>query len=624
LAASLSGGVGKISYFEIIEKSLKMPTLKIAESLIRQNADNKSFERGRDYARSNSVSDLVWRGQTLRSSVVGNEYYRVTIGFSGQSKQIVQDATCSCPYDFGGWCKHIVATLLVANDQGNIEERPSLAQLLERLNLEQTRKLLDNLVVENPDLIDQVDLQVELLTAVKPTKSKSPKSQSSQNQRPEIDRSPFRRNVRSEIRDALRSIEEDYIEEDPFIDVIDDEIQKATGFIDAGDSFRAFVVLYATAEELAVHRDDIDDYSDAFSDLVDSLDRAIAEAILWTDFSIEEREKWASELEGTQDLLGVELEQSFNALLQGWDDPRLLAILAGELDHNLDREIEQLKTVFCELGYVRLNVLESQDRFEEYLCFAEILGFLVPYVTMLIQLERLEQAIESAEKLENHEQAFAIAQKFLEHGSEQEALRTAHKGLQLLEEGSSAHYATELAVWTAALAEQLGETKILLNAKIIAFKFNPSLADYHEIRDLTGDKWNSTKEILLKYLSKSSFYGGGSDAKVDIFLDEGLIDQAIAVVEGSYCSRELRLRVMQVAAEFNPQWVISKGKAFAEDIINRGKSEYYEDAVKWLEQVKRAYLASKQEEEWRSYRQQLVEVNSKKRKLMEIVKRKGL
>jgi uncharacterized Zn finger protein len=598
-----------------------MPTLKIAESLIRQNADDKSFERGRDYARSRAVSDLVWRGQTLQASVVGNEYYRVTIGFSGQSKQIVQDATCSCPYDFGGWCKHIVATLLVANDQGNIEERPSLAQLLEQLNLEQTRKLLDNLVLENPHLIDQVDLQVELLTAVKPTKSKSPKSQSSQNQRPEIDRSPFRRNVRSEIRDALRSIEEDYIEEDPFIDVIDDEIQKATGFIEAGDSFRAFVMLYATAEELAVHKDDIDDYSGGFSDLVDSLDRAIAEAVLWTDFSIEEREKWASELEGTQDILGVELEQSFKALLQGWDDPQLLAILAGEFD---TREIEQLKPSFCELGYVRLNVLESQERFEEYLRFAKTLGFLVPYVTMLIQLGRFEQAIASAEKIENHEQAFAIAQKFLEHGSEQEALRTAHKGLQLLEGVSSANYATELAVWTAALAEQLGETKILLNAKIIAFKFNPSLADYHEIRDLTGDKWNSTKEILLKYLPRSNSFGGGSEAKVDIFLDEGLIDQAIAVVEGGYCSRELKLRVMQVAAGFNPQWVITKGKAFAEDIINRGKSEYYEDAVKWLEQVKRAYLGSNQQEEWRSYRQQLVEVNSKKRKLMEIVKRKGL
>ena len=604
----------------MVRESLKMPTLKIAESLIRQNASDKSFERGKDYARSRAVSDLVWRGQTLRASVVGNEYYRVTIGFSGESKQIVQDATCSCPYDFGGWCKHIVATLLVANDQGNIEERPSLAQLLERLNLEQTRKLLDNLVVENPDLIDQVDLQVELLTAVKPTKSKSPKSQSSQNQRPEIDRSPFRRNVRSEIRDALRSIEEDYIEEDPFIDVIDEEIQKATGFLDAGDGFRAFVMLYATAEELAVHRDDIDDYSDGFSDLVDSLDRAIAEAILWTDFSVEEREKWASELEGIQDLLGVELEQSLTALSQGWDDPQLLAILVGEFD---TREIEQLKPAFCELGYVRLNILESQDRFEEYLRFAETLGFLVPYVTMLIQLGRFEQAIASAEKIENHEQAFAIAQKLLEHGSEQEALRIAHKGLQLLEEGSSSHYASELAVWTAALAEQLGETKILLNAKIIAFKLKPSLTDYHEIRDLTGDKWNSTKEILLKYLSKLNSYGI-SDAKVDIFLEEELIDQAIAVVDGSYCSRELRLRVMQVAAGFNPEWVITKGKALAEDIINRGKSEYYEDAVKWLEQVKGGYLASNQQEEWRSYRQQLVEVNSKKRKLMEIVKRKGL
>jgi uncharacterized Zn finger protein len=276
-----------------------------------------------------------------------------------------------------------------------------------------------------------------------------------------------------------------------------------------------------------------------------------------------------------------------------------------------------------ELGYVRLNILESQERFEEYLRFAKTLGFLVPYVTMLIQLGRLEQAIASAEKIENHEQAFAIAQKLLEHGSEQEALRIAHKGLQLLEDGSSSHYASELAVWTAALAEQLGETKILLNAKIIAFKLKPSLADYHEIRDLTGDKWNSTKEILLKYLSKLNLYGI-SDAKVDIFLDEGLIDQAIDVVDRDYCSRQLRLRVMQVAAGFNPQWVITKGKAFAEDIINRGKSEYYEDAVKWLEQVKRGYLASNHQEEWRSYRQQLIEVNSKKRKLMEIVKRKGL
>ncbi len=602
-----------------------MPILKISESLIRQNAPDKSFERGRDYARSHSVSDLVWRGQTLRSSVVGNEYYRVTIGFSGQSKQIVQDATCSCPYDFGGWCKHIVATLLVANEQENIEERPSLAQLLERLNLEQTRKLLDNLVVEHPDLIDQIDLQVELLTAVKPTNSKSTKSKANQNQRPEIDRSPFRRSVRSEIREALRSAEEDYSEEDPFIDVINDEIKKASGFLDAGDSFRAFVMLYATAEELAVHWDDIEGYSSDSSDLICSLDRAIAETILWVDFSVEEREKWASEIEGTQDSLGEGLELSLTALLQGWDDPRLLAILAGEVDHNLPTgEIEQLKPVFCELGYTRLNVLESQERFDEYLHFAEILGFLVPYVTMLIQLGRFEQAIASAEKIENHQQAFEIAQKLLEHGSEKEALRIAHRGLQLLEEGSSSHYASDLAVWTAALAEQLGETKILLNAKIIAFKLKPSLIDYHEIRDLTGDKWNSTKEILLKYLSKSSFYGGGSDAKVDIFLEEELIDQAIAVVDGSYCSRGLRLRVMQVAAGFNPQWVITKGKALAEDIINRGKSEHYDDAVSWLEQVKLAYLASNQQEEWRSYRQQLIEVNSKKRKLMEIVKRKGL
>lgn len=85
-----------------------------------------------------------------------------------------------------------------------------------------------------------------------------------------------------------------------------------------------------------------------------------------------------------------------------------------------------------------------------------------------------------------------------------------------------------------------------------------------------------------------------------------------------------KLRVMQAVIKTNPQWFITKAKALAEDIITRRKSDDYQQAIAWLEQVRNGYLSLKQEKEWLSYRNQLVEANARKRKLMELVKHKGL
>jgi uncharacterized Zn finger protein len=81
---------------------------------------------------------------------------------------------------------------------------------------------------------------------------------------------------------------------------------------------------------------------------------------------------------------------------------------------------------------------------------------------------------------------------------------------------------------------------------------------------------------------------------------------------------------MQAVISSNPQWVITKAKALAEEIITIGKSDSYDNAIAWLEQVRNGYQILKQEKEWLNYRNQLVEVNARKRKLMELVKGKGL
>jgi uncharacterized Zn finger protein len=600
-----------------------MPALKITESLIRQNATEKSFQRGKEYARSHAVQDLVWRDQVLQASVSGSAYYRVSIGFNERS---IQSTKCSCPYDFGGWCKHIVATLLVAIEQPKIEERPSLAKMLERLDLEQTRKLLHNLVAKSPDLVDLIDIQVELLTTPQKSKSKSSsKSQASQKQpqHPEIDRSPFRRQMAYSLRNALRNDDYNYYEEDPFTDIIDEAIEKAKAFLEVGDSFRTFMMLYAIAEELCNYTEEIENYCGDASDLVYELDGAMAEAILWTDFSLKERQKWIKEIQGTQDVLGTELDLTLAALTQGWDAPHVQAVLTGEYNHNLtDDKIELLNNDWQDLSRIRLDILEAQERFDEYLNFANAYNFISRYVNMLIRLGRMDEAIAAAERIEEESQAFAVAKQLLEHGAEKEALYIANKGLQLQEADAKRYRSKDLAVWTATLAEQLGEEKILLNAKIISFKLQPSLVDYHQIRDLTKDKWNSVKQTLLEYLSTMSDYVLSD--RVDIFLEEEMFDQAIAIANTSYCQSSVRLRVMQAVIKINPQWVITKAKALAEDIITRGKSDAYEEAVSWLGQARNGYLELKQEKDWLSYRHQLVEANARKRKLMELVKLKGI
>jgi uncharacterized Zn finger protein len=625
-----------------------MPTLKISESVIRQNASDKSFQRGKEYARSQSVQDLYWRDQTLQASVAGSTYYRVSIGFSDRG---IQSAKCSCPYDFGGWCKHIVAVLLVGIDQPKIEERPSLAQMLEKLDLEQTRKLLHNLTVQSPDLVDLIDIQIQLLHSIKESKSKSSKASSkskankTETQHPEIDRSPFRRQLAYALRKAIRDYEYSYSDEDdPFTDTIYEEIEKTKVFLEAGDSFRAFVMLYAIAEELCNYTEEIENYLGDVENLTDHLDLAMAEAILWTDFSVKERQKWVTEIEVTQDTLCAELDFSLAALIQGWDDPYLQAVLQGKakpehLDHQsakISTQFKRKRSTFQKGGNVyvhetnhhqlvgiRLRILQTQERFDEYLNLAKDAGVFTSYINMLLQLGRHDEAIAEAENVQDEDQAFAIAQQLLEHGFEKQALYIANKGLQLQEEDAKRYRTVEFAEWTARLAESLGETGILLNAKIIAFKLKPSLSTYHQIRDLNKSKWKTTKDILLKYLLQFDSFNA-AEAKVNIFLEEGLFDEAIAIANTSYCPSQTRLRVMQAVIKNNPQWVITKAQSLAEDIIARGKSDDYEQAITWLEQVRNGYQTIKKEKEWLNYRNQLVEVNARKRKLMELIKRKEL
>lgn len=68
-------------------------------------ATPNSFARGEDYYYSNAVRQLTYNGHTFTAKVLGSYAYHVEIGGTKTSPHF----QCSCPYDYGGICKHIVA-----------------------------------------------------------------------------------------------------------------------------------------------------------------------------------------------------------------------------------------------------------------------------------------------------------------------------------------------------------------------------------------------------------------------------------------------------------------------------------------------------------------------------------
>jgi uncharacterized Zn finger protein len=83
----------------------------VTERTIRALATPESFARGRSYFDDGAVSDLIRRGDRLTAEVEGSEFaaYQISIRLHDGG---VAEARCSCPYDWGGYCKHIVAVLL--------------------------------------------------------------------------------------------------------------------------------------------------------------------------------------------------------------------------------------------------------------------------------------------------------------------------------------------------------------------------------------------------------------------------------------------------------------------------------------------------------------------------------
>src|SRR5918912_3764032 len=136
----------------------KLPCLTVSQ--VRSLARGQSFERGENYYRDGAVFGAVRQGMELRAQCEGSddEPYQVsaTITESG-----IAETSCTCPYDYGGICKHVVALLLTyIKDYQAFRPVPQLTALPAGRSREELIALVGEMIKREPELLSLVELSV--------------------------------------------------------------------------------------------------------------------------------------------------------------------------------------------------------------------------------------------------------------------------------------------------------------------------------------------------------------------------------------------------------------------------------------------------------------------------------
>lgn len=171
---------------------------------------------------------------------------------------------------------------------------------------------------------------------------------------------------------------------------------------------------------------------------------------------------------------------------------------------------------------------------------------------------------------------------------------------------------TALATWVCDLATTAGRPDLALAAGLLALRETPSLAAYMRAEEIDGDQWSAHREEVLERLRRTASYY--PQAQVDIFLHEGLVDDAIAAVSNG-ATHTIVEQVVDAVRDTRPEWAIATCRSQAESIMDAGKADYYHAAALWLAKARDISRTMDREDEWRPYLEGLITRHQRKYKL---------
>ena len=581
--------------------------IQITEEMIRQRATGNSYDSGFDYYASRAISDpeceITSDGITLIAHCEGNSptpyRLRVELGLDG-----IQAASCTCPYDWGGDCKHVVALLLTyLHCPEEFAGRSHLDELLTGLEKGSLIELIDRLVRNNPDLYHEIELA---LPTLKIAAQANASLQSENKFQTQVSEQVYRQQIKRILNQGAYQDEDSEWNAPAYLANLKNIQQTAGQLLNAGDAEGALTILRVLLEEtIAAYDSDLDYYGEVTT-FIDDLGGPTAEAILSQKMDETTRRALMESFEHILDTMHENINQRSIELIQlalkyGWEE-RTKELPDDETppEEYDDDEWED----FGSLQRVRLNVLDRQGRTQEFLQLAQSADS-PRYTLKLLEIGRLDDAILACRELSYSHVTLKVAQKLHEVGRTAEAIAIAEQSLQKDRD-------PQLAQWLAPLEESLGRNEMALLAYRAIYDAKPALETFRHLKQLAGAGWEKLCPALVQKIDASKM----PFLLADVYLEEGQWDAAIALAEEQTWTTGLLEKVADAVIPHRPDWVIRIAITRAAALIERSQSSLYPAAAAWLRRARNAYQQKGQSDAWHAYITNLRTVYARRSSLM--------
>jgi len=545
----------------------------LTEDNIRHLATPQSFERGKRYYASVSVLDAERRGNTLVAHIQGSQYepYRVTVTLGSVG---IEKTACTCPYDWGGVCKHVVATLLTwVREPDSFHVLAPVDELLAGRSKEDLIALVKEMIAREPDLARLLELPLGPDSSVP------------------FDLAAFRKQAsyalsRDDAEWAARELERLRDTADRYLEVDNPTAAGALYHLILDETLSRF-------EGWWLEWDRDGDIMCVLGDCVEGLDHCLARVS-----DPETRRPWL------EVLLEAELEDiRLGGVDFAW--PAGDAVLRQATDEEwtwiearLRREMQRARDWGREalVGFLTAR-LEMTGRGTEAGAFVLEHGTPRQRAFLLIQLGRVEEAVNIAR------QHFAdlpglvtqFADALVEAGHGEAAM--AYMAEQVQHERYASHYRP----WLARYFEGHGDQEAALELWRRQFTEWPRFETYQELRRLAGELgiWETLRPALLKTLDPQHQVS----LLLQIALDEGDVAWALEIIArpGARLSANELIRVAQAAEPDHPRAALEIYRRRAERAIAARGRGNYQTAAGPLSRVCDLYHRLGEDAAWETY-----------------------
>ncbi|MBF0413807.1 MAG: SWIM zinc finger family protein [Desulfamplus sp.] len=601
------------------------------ELLIKRYSDISTYKKGEKYLKKGNIISLEQHGHTLCATIEGDNkiIFETKIMFDNGG---ILDTACTC--EGANWCEHIVAALLgVVHHPDTIKHHLDLKELLQTKDAQDLKEIILKIADNNTDMehlfvkyLSEVDRYNSSVISRNGSGSIGSNSAILKDNKTDregkitvIDPAQFTKKVRYIIKkyEGRQNTDDAILELSGIVD-------EALEYVSNRDGKSALTIMESIINSYVEQWMQLDGSLGDTSLFFEDLDMALAKSLLTIDMTREEKRKYIKIIEQWQQKLnsdGVEnaFVLSISSLVQGWDDPVLRLILIGE-KVSMSVWGKNIPEYASLLTAIRLEILDIQQRYEEYLNLALHEECYFDYLMMLIKVNRPKDVLKNAQTMLIYNyQALTLADEMRRNGYLNEAVKIAEQGLTL--EGESR---AKLALWISERYEALGEREKSLEAIIIAFKEEPSLNEFLRIREIADKaEWLDIRNNLLAEIGTITFNKTTFNLSdiIDIFLHEGLINKAIKVVDKEREHYKEVLKVLDAAIKEKPEWVIKSACARAEEILEQANVKQYNKAATFLKKAQIAYNQTKMANLWSDYKQDLLKKHAQKPKLTALLEK---